>query len=152
MRWSLFRKSAEPAESGHTVTLSSEIIELIHQAARDGDLTAVRTLLKDNRDVVFAKDTYGRTPLHRAAAHGNKDVAQLLLANKAEVDARDAQACTPLHHAALWGHLSVVELLLANHASVNAKDKWYYTPLVKAKSKGHENVAKILLRHGGVSR
>ena len=73
--------------------------------------------------------TFGGTPLHCAAYHGHKDVAELLLANKAEVNATNNQGETPLHWAAMMGHKDVVELLLANKADVNAKDNQRHTPL-----------------------
>ena len=40
----------------------------IHDAAKAGDLAKVKTLLKDNPDLVFSKDSYGRTPLHLVAS------------------------------------------------------------------------------------
>jgi ankyrin repeat protein len=52
-----------------------------------------------------------RTPLHKAAYGGCKDVAELLLANKAEVNAKDTDGETPLHMAGAEEHEDVAELL-----------------------------------------
>ena len=51
------------------------------------------------------------TPLHIAAAGGNKDVEELLLANKAEVNAKDGNGWTPLHVAVFCGNTGSAELL-----------------------------------------
>ena len=61
----------------------------IHRASQDGDLEKVKALLKDNPDLVSSKDMLGDTPLHWAARHGHKEVAELLLASEADVDVRD---------------------------------------------------------------
>jgi hypothetical protein len=83
----------------------------IHDAARDGDLGKVKTLLKSNPDLVFSKDDAGRTPLHWAAGVGHKDVAESLLANRADVNAVDSLGMTPLQDAAGYGYKDVAELL-----------------------------------------
>ena len=69
----------------------------IHQAAWDGDLEKVKTLLKDNPDLVFSKDKINYTPLHVAALKGHKDVMKFLLASKADVNAKDINGKTPLN-------------------------------------------------------
>ena len=83
----------------------------IHKAALKGDLEKVKGLLKDNPALVSSQDNSGWTPLHWAAAQGQKDVVELLLANKAEVNAKASDGTTALYWAALRGHQDVVELL-----------------------------------------
>ena len=94
----------------------------IHDAAEQGDVGKVKTLLKGNPDLVFGKDDRGDTALHWAALNGHKDVVELLLANKAELDAKNNSGDTPLHWAAQEGHKDVAELLLANKAKVDANN------------------------------
>ena len=86
----------------------------IHDAARAGNLEKIKALLKENPDLVFSKDNQSLTPLHKAAFHGHKDVADFLLASGAEVNATNAAGWTPLHLAAGEGYKEVVELLLAS--------------------------------------
>ena len=121
----------------------------IHDAARSGDLAKVKTLLQDNPDLVFSKDDMGATPLHYAAGHGHRDVAELLLASKAEVNAKDNDGWTPLHYAAYQGHKDLAELLLANKAEVNAHGNNGSTPLHYAAANGYGDVAELLRQHGG---
>jgi ankyrin repeat protein len=51
------------------------------------------------------------TPLHLAAAEGNKDLTEILLTSKADVNALDGNGWTPLHLAAIGGYNDIVELL-----------------------------------------
>jgi hypothetical protein len=49
----------------------------IHDAAKVGDLTKVKTLLKANPELVSSRDSQGNTPLHYAAAEDHKDVVEI---------------------------------------------------------------------------
>jgi ankyrin repeat protein len=122
----------------------------IHDAAQAGDVEKVKALLKGDPDLIFAKDDYGETPLHRAASGGYKGIVELLLANKAEVNAKDNDSWTPLHYGAEKGHKDVAELLLANNAYVNAKANSGFTPSHLASVHGHDDVAALLREHGGL--
>jgi len=117
----------------------------IHGAAKNGDLEKVKALLLANHDLIFSKGNEDRTPLHFAAAKGNKDVVEFLLANKAEPDAKDKYGMTPLDVAASNGHRDVAQLLLANKADVNARDNDGWTPLHFAAVHDHKGVAELLL-------
>ena len=66
----------------------------IHDAARKGDIEAVKQHLAAGRNV-NAKDDKGRTPLHRAAREGHKEVAELLIAAGADVNAKFPGGETP---------------------------------------------------------
>jgi hypothetical protein len=121
----------------------------IHDAARRGDLAKVKTLLQGNPDLVFSKDDIGATPLHYAAAYGQKDVAELLLASKADANAKDNNGWTPLHHAAYQGQKEVADLLVVNQADVNARDNQGWTPLHYAALKSHGELGELLRQHGG---
>ena len=56
-----------------------------------------------------AKNKYGRTPLHRAAEFGHKEIAELLIAKGADVNAKSKFGRAPLHIAAIAGHNEIVE-------------------------------------------
>lgn len=116
-------------------------------AAREGDLEKVKALLKDNADLVFSKDNYGQTPLHYAAAAGQQEVAELLLARKGEVSAKANDGDTPLHLAATEGHKDVVKLLLASKADVTARANDGTMPLHLAAAEGHKDVVELLLAY-----
>src|SRR5579859_3956494 len=75
----------------------------IHAAAEAGDLATVQSLVKADRRLVEAKDWENLTPLHLAALHGHKDVAEFLINQGAEVNAETTSQVTPLHMAAQIG-------------------------------------------------
>ncbi|UKZ74671.1 hypothetical protein TrVFT333_002341 [Trichoderma virens FT-333] len=94
-------------------------------------------------------DTFGRTPLSRAAEKGCEAVARLLLEHGADVKARNLDGQTPLSWAAASGQEAVVRLLLLEHgADVEAHNPGSRTPLWKAAANGHEAIVRLLLEHG----
>jgi len=104
----------------------------IHVAAFLGDIDKVKEFIKAGVSP-YAKDKIGFTLLHWAAAGGNRDVAELLIAKGADVNIGEQQwkpvKWTPLHVAASTGHTNVAECLIANGANVDAGD---WTPLQEA--------------------
>ena len=56
-------------------------------AVKNEDVAEVKALLAKGADV-NANDTDGKTPLHRAAAAGRRDLGELLLAKGADVNAK----------------------------------------------------------------
>ena len=120
----------------------------IFDAAGGGYLEKARALLKENPNLVFAKDNNsGSTPLHLAARNDHKDVAELLLANKAEINAKTGLGTTPLLSALSFRGFNkdVVEVLLANKADVNVQNNGGNTVLHIAAASGFQDLVKLLL-------
>ena len=91
----------------------------IHDAAREGNIEAVKQHLAAGADV-NAKDE-GWTPLHLAAQMGHKEIAELLIAKGADVNAKGSRGRTPLHLVdAHKKPIEIIELLVAEGADVNA--------------------------------
>jgi len=69
----------------------------------------VESLLKSNKSIVDAVDGRNkRTPLHKAAAKGNSEIAKVLVDNGANLNARDENGQTPLILAIARGQTPVV--------------------------------------------
>jgi len=103
------------------------------------------------------KDKGGFTPLHWAAHHGHKEIAELLIANGADVNAKNEGGFTPLHSAASLGYKEIIELLIAKGADVNAEvvSKTRYngrTPLDEAIVDNETEAANLLRKHGGKTK
>lgn len=122
----------------------------VHEAAGRDDVDELKQLLEGNPDLLDARDEYGLTPLHKAAARGKLKAAQFLITKGSDVNLFDEDGRTPLYWASIYDHREVVELLVKNVANVNAKDKDGKTPLHAAKDKGHRQVAEFLTNNGAV--
>ncbi|HEY3913897.1 MAG TPA: ankyrin repeat domain-containing protein, partial [Verrucomicrobiae bacterium] len=122
----------------------------IHDAAENGDLEKVKTLLRANPELVFSNNEAGATPLHMAAMGGHKDIVEFLLANKADINAKNNYGMTPLSISATFGNKDVTELLVANQADINAQDNNGNTALSLATSGGFTNLAELLRQYGGL--
>jgi cytohesin len=121
-------------------------VRVVDDAAKKGDLEAVKTLLSHHPDLISSKDKDGMTPLEFAAMSGRKDLVELLLAKGARVDSKDTSCGRmPLHYA--W-NASVAELLLNQKAEIGARGRGGETPLFMAVSFGHKDVVELLLAHG----
>jgi len=97
-------------------------MESIHDAAMNGKLRRVRTLL--NQGVpVNSRDNNGATPLHMAARHGHLHIVQELLRRGAHVNPRSSlYGATPLHWAARWRRPRIVHALLKAGANPEYKN------------------------------
>lgn len=67
----------------------SDVTSLI-EAAKQGDLDHVRTILDDNKELVRQRDELGATALHYAARNGYRQVVWLLLDRGAEINTPDS--------------------------------------------------------------
>lgn len=122
--------------------LSQEILE----AAREGDLDAVKALVDADPEEVNTADDRSCTALHFAADGGHDQVISFLLAAGADLEARDADGDTPLHWAACRENVAVIELLIAKGAQLNAVNLNNDTPLHYAALRDKLPAADALLR------
>lgn len=115
-----------------------------------------------------------QAPLGRAAAKGNRDLAQQLVGAGAEIGdalhwaihgrhgeivtdllesgasltAKDAEGCTPLHAAAVQGETGMVQRFLLDGADKDALGDREWTPLYLATRGGHVGATLALLAAG----
>jgi ankyrin repeat protein len=119
-------------------------------AARRGDIAAVKSLIKQGADPNAAQGD-GLTALHLAAQQGNLEIAKALLGAKANVASKTRiGGYTPLHLAAQGAHLQVVKALLdagADPAAVTTTSG--VTPLhLAAQALNGEPTVRELVRRG----
>ena len=121
--------------------------ESVADAAKQGDLDKVRTLLAQSADVDTAFGD-GMTGLHWAARAGNAEMAELLMAFGANLEATTrVGAHTPVHVAAKAGRGHVVEILLEAGSDANATTSAGATPLHFAAASGSAEAVIALLEH-----
>jgi ankyrin repeat protein len=120
------------------------------EAVKRGDVTAVRTLLRQGADPNAAQGD-GLTALHVAAETGQLEITRLLLDANATVDARSRLGgYTPLHLAARSGQAAVVGALLDAGADPKVVTTTSgATPLhLAAKALNGEGAVRALLEAG----
>ena len=71
----------------------------IHQAAKDGNIKAVKQHIATGTDVDVKDDNWGGTPLYFAACKGHKEIAEMLIDNGADINAKTKYGLTPMHGA-----------------------------------------------------
>eukprot|EP00042_Codosiga_hollandica_P057481 m.852323 g.852323 ORF g.852323 m.852323 type:complete len:657 (-) comp59598_c0_seq1:2279-4249(-) len=94
----------------------------LHLAAQEGNLEAVRLLIKHGGDV-RARNDFGQTPLHLACCAGFTSVMDLLVQMGAGLDARDNFGRTCTLTAAIHGHSAVLKWLLDHTANLEVRDQ-----------------------------
>lgn len=122
----------------------------VADAAMQGDVAAVRTLLSQGADVNGALGD-GMTALHWAADHDDVELTGLLL--KAGADAKAGTRIglhTPLHVAAAKGSSRVARALLAGGSDVNALTGTGAAPLHFAANSGSADTVRVLLDAGAL--
>jgi len=122
----------------------------LHEAAKNGDLLAVRGYL-GKTEAVDARDHKGVTPLGYAIGANRAPVVKLLLESRASQYGVDRNDNSGLHFAAGYGRTELVEYLLQARAAVNQANGQGQTPLAVAKLNRHEVTIKILKAHGAAS-
>jgi len=116
-------------------------------AARTGDASAIRALLKKRADVNGAQPD-GTTALHWAAYREDIETARLLLQAGANVKAENRHGATPLSAAAINGNTDIIGLLLKAGADPNTKLPDGETALMTAARSGSAGAVKLLLEAG----
>ena len=121
----------------------------VADAARIGDLRAVRALLQDGADVNAAHGD-GMSALHWASERGDAEMVAALVQAGAAVDAVTRIGhYTPLHVASTGGHAKVIERLVGAGADVAAAtSNSGATPLHLAAAAGSATAVAALLDRG----
>ncbi|MDE2664479.1 MAG: ankyrin repeat domain-containing protein [Gemmatimonadota bacterium] len=120
----------------------------VAEAAAQGDLEAVRTLLRDGADV-NASQGDGMTALHWAALRGDAEMLSVLVYAGANVASTTRLgAYTPLHLASRDGRADAVALLLEAGSDANALTTTGATPLHFAAAGGDVPTLTSLLEAG----
>lgn len=115
-------------------------------AARQGDLAALKTLVTKRADVNAAEGD-GSTALLWAAYRGDIEMVRALIRARADVNAKNHFGMTPLLQAARIGNPVMVADLLQAGADPGTTRQGE-TPLMAASGAGSVETVKLLLEHG----
>jgi len=122
----------------------------IHLAVQNGELTQIKMLLEQDKNLLNAKDDHGMAPLHIAIDIGNNDVIRYLIDQGADLSLKDdIYGATPLYYATVKGNTEIAELLIEKNRTVlEAKDHRQKTSLLAACEHGHPQMVELLLNYG----
>ena len=147
----------------------------MQRAIANGDVEALKTILKNDPSAAKTRDLYKSTPLHYCAENtavaglymkskdkepgsyeqdvkswlaNRKVMAELLISYGADVNAKDFRLRTPLYWTACSGNLELAKVLLENKADVNAGDKFNMTALHLVAMVGNIPFARYLIEKG----
>jgi beta-lactamase regulating signal transducer with metallopeptidase domain len=128
------------------VSLKSSPDRQLMEAANDGDIARVRTLLKADADPDRAFPGDG-SALIAAARRNHVDVLRALLDAGADVDRSVRGDGNALIAAAQRGNVDAARVLLEHGADVDAYVPGDETPLIAAAANGELGVVKLLVEH-----
>ena len=131
-----------PLAYGQDATTVKEVPP-IYLAAKQGNLSAVRSLIAEGNDV-NAVNASGRSALMSAVFFSNRGIVKELLVEGANVNGVDTQGRTALMIAVSNKDIEIVELLLAAGADVAIEDKTKNTAITLAERGNNKQLIKLL--------
>eukprot|EP00667_Euglena_gracilis_P006275 EG_transcript_6322 len=123
-----------------------DMVKVLSQAAKEGDVDLLRGLLGGDPLGVQATDPEGWQPLHFAAHAGQAAAVQLLLDLNADPHALKGDRSTALHDAAYQGSEEICATLLERRVDANQTDEDGWGALHFAAASGHAGVVRLLLQ------
>lgn len=117
------------------------------EAARRGDVAAVRMLVRQRLDV-DAAEADGTTALHWAVQRGDLETVDLLLRSGANAKAANRYGVRPIYLAALNGSAAAIRALLAAGADANSALPDGETVLMTAARTGNAEAVRLLIDAG----
>ena len=120
--------------------------EDIFDASKGGRLEIVKQMIQDDPDIVFAKDSFGDTCLHKASAYDHEMIVkEILKQKKIDIDAVNDNNETCLFLAARFGSYNIFKFLIEKGADYLILDKDDNTILHAAAMSKHNDSSAIAM-------
>nr|NQU90521.1 ankyrin repeat domain-containing protein [Bacteroidota bacterium] len=122
--------------------------QTIQQVILEGDLQELKSMVKQNPDLLGFTNDNENSCIHFAARAGKIDMVEYLIEKGANINAVNIASETPLHFATAFGHKDVMETLIRNGAFVNIPNRDGNTPLHYAVNFSTLEIVQYLLDNG----
>jgi ankyrin repeat protein len=123
--------------------------QTIFEAAKKGDIAALKAILEADPGLINAPGEVGRSPLQEAILAQQSEAAKFLIEVGADVNSRDGEGIGPLGYAAVMGDAALASLLIERGAKIDAQDSVLGgTPLHLAALRGRVDVVLLLVEKG----
>jgi hypothetical protein len=114
-------------------TVTFFIDNLLHDSIQRDDLDELCDLLQKNKELDLEKpNSFGITPLHRAAIDGGYRCLNFLLSRNVNVKVRDMYGWTPLHDAVYHGNIRCAAALITAGSDVETETNDFIKPIEMA--------------------
>ena len=134
----------KPVDPFSAVANNKTIVE----AAKNGDLKTVKTILELDPSMLNAKNQNGYTALHWACMRAHWDTAKYLIEKGADLNVVGGDGGTQINWAVHHDNVEIIKLLVENGAKLNIQNKWGMSELHTAIWRGNINVVRFLLDQG----
>jgi len=122
--------------------------EAIVEAAKNGDLQTVKTILAQDPSKLNATDKNNYTSLHWACMRAHWDVAEYLIEQGADLNVIGRDGGTQINWAVHHDNVDIIKLMVEKGAKLNIQNQWGMTELHTAIWRGCIHVVEYLLNHG----
>jgi hypothetical protein len=122
--------------------------ETIVEAAKNGDLDAVKKIIKAEPSQVNATDKWKHTVLHWACMRANWDIVRYLVENGADLNVKGGDGGTAINWAVHHDNVEIIKLLIDKGAKLDIQNRWGMTELHTAIWRGCIQVVDYLLDQG----
>jgi len=129
-------------------TLLFASVEPIVEAAKNGNLQTVKTILAKDSSKLNATDQNNYTSLHWACMRARWNVAEYLIEKGADLNLVGGDGGTQINWAVHHDNLDIIKLMVEKGAKLNIRNRWGMTELHTAVWRGCINVAEYLLTQG----
>jgi ankyrin repeat protein/uncharacterized caspase-like protein len=120
----------------------------IFDAIKDGNITDVKSITKNNRSSLKETDSNLNSALHIAAENQNPDIVNYLLDQGADVNHKNLWGENPIYSSIRMNNIEIIKTLIKNGGNVNAKNNHGESPLHIAVSIGNIEVIDYLIAQG----
>jgi ankyrin repeat protein len=119
----------------------------LYEAAADGDIKEVRSILAQQPDLIMQQDEFGFGILHGAVQNDDTSLVTMLIEAGANVNGQNKDGIAPLH---IVQYPEMAALLVAQGADPNIRSRKGQTPLHTQAAEGDEayDVIEKLLELG----